>query len=190
MPVRGGGKSPLRILLTIALVFATPFIPEITIPLLSAQIATGIAVAVVGFVGMMLINAIAPIRPPKAQKQDSPTYQITGARNQLAPYSPAMVVLGKHRVFPSLGAKYYTEIVGDDEYMRVLLYMAGPVKIDDIRIGDTPIASYPGFDDGTSSLEVREDGSMTRQLRSSRMLSTRTGSTRCWKTLPGTWTAR
>jgi hypothetical protein len=156
MPVRGGGKSPLRILLSVALVFATAFIPEITIPFLSAQVATGIAVGVVGFAGMTLINAIAPIRPPKAQKQDSPTYQITGARNQLAPYSPAMVVLGKHRVFPSLGAKYYTEIVGDDEYMRVLLYMAGPVKIDDIRIGDTPIASYPGFDDGTSSLEVRE----------------------------------
>lgn len=163
MPVRGGGKSPLRMLLSIALVVAVVVAPQFIAPYFAglgafSGAATALTVGVAGFAGSMLINAIAPIRPPKPQKQDSPTYSITGARNSLMPYAPAMIVMGRHRVFPALGAKPYTEIVGDDEYIRILLYMAGPVKIEDIRIGDTPIANYPGFDgsDTSSSIEIRE----------------------------------
>jgi len=166
MPTRGGGKSPLRIILGIVLAVATVATGGAASPLLAgygatiAAIGAGLAVAAVSTAGMFLLNAIAPVRPPgskSGQIKDAQVYSISGSRNQLSPYQPVPVVLGTHRFFPPLGAKPYTELVGDDEYIRILLAWVGPCKIEDIKVGDTPLTSYPGFtEDGGSSYEVRE----------------------------------
>ena len=161
MPTRGGGKSPLRILLTIAVVVIAAVTQQYWLAggFIGGAFGAAVAAAVVTTGGMMLVNAIAPIRPPKlkGQTSDGQAYSISGARNQLSPYQPVPVVLGTHRFFPPLGAKPYTELVGDDEYIRILLAWVGPCKIEDIKIGDTPLTSYPGFtEDGGSSYEVRE----------------------------------
>lgn len=167
MPTRGGGKSPLRLILGIGLIIATVFTGGAAAPLLgleagtmAAFAASAAASALVSTAGMFLVNAIAPVRPPgskSGQAKDGQVYSISGARNQLSPYQPVPVVLGTHRFFPPLGAKPYTELVGDDEYIRILLAWVGPCKIEDIKIGDTPLTSYPGFTgDGESSYEVRE----------------------------------
>jgi sulfur carrier protein ThiS len=169
MPIRGGGgggKTILRVIIGIALVALTVYTGGATSELLvgygmsltAATIVGGLVGGLVGFAGTMLLNAIAPIRPPKQSKTiDPPAYTISGARNQLSPYQPVPVVLGTHRFFPPLAAKPYTELVGQDEYIRVLLAWVGPCKIEDIKIGETPIAEYPGFEtDGGSSIEVRE----------------------------------
>lgn len=165
MPVRGGGgKSPLRILLTIGLVvlavvtegLATPALAGAGFGATAASIGGILAAAAVATAGQQLLNAIAPIRP-QGQKggspKDAPAYSISGARNQLSPYQPIPVIIGRHKFFPPLAAKPYTEIVGDDEFIRILLAWSGPCRIEDIMIGDTPIASY---DDGESSIELRE----------------------------------
>lgn len=162
MPLRGGGgggKSPLRILLSIGLIIVTiasfGTLSPITGPLLAGVIVAGISTA-----GSYLINAIAPVRPQGSkagQPKDAQAYSISGARNAIAPYQPVPVVLGTHRFFPPMAAKPYTELVGQDEYIRILLAWCGPCKIEDIKIGDTPIAEYPGFaEDGGSSIEIRE----------------------------------
>ena len=163
MPVRGGGKSPLRILLTIAVVAISVVTmqPEFAAAYLAGSAMAGAAVTLaVGTAGMMLVNAIAPIRPPGGKSgapKDTPAYSISGARNQIAPYQPVPVILGSHRFFPPMAAKPYTELVGQDEYIRILLAWCGPCKIEDIRIGNTPINSYPGFTaDGGSAIETRE----------------------------------
>lgn len=167
MPLRGGGgggggKSILRIVLMIALVAVTVAsggtLSPITGTGMFGLVANIALTAAIGFAGNMLINAIAPIRPPKQSKTiDPPAYTISGARNQLTPYQPVPVILGTHRFFPPLAAKPYTELVGQDEYIRILLAWVGPCKIEDIKIGETPIAEYPGFEeDGGSSIEIRE----------------------------------
>ncbi len=162
MPLRGGGKSPLRILLSIAVVVASFFAgPELAAAYFSGSaIAAGVTSAIVMTAGTFLVNAIAPVRPQGGKSgnpKDAQAYSISGSRNQIAPYQPVPVVLGRHRFFPPLAAKPYTELDGEDEYIRILLAWCGPCKIEDIRIGDTPIGNFPGFQEGGgSSIEIRE----------------------------------
>jgi hypothetical protein len=107
--------------------------------------------------GMLLVNAIAPIRPADLSSgaqsySDSPTYSLAGARNSAQPFGSVPVVLGKHLVYPPYGANPYTEILGNDEYLRMLFVWGyGPLKIEDIKIGDTPIANYSDYE-----IETRE----------------------------------
>jgi len=71
---------------------------------------------------------------------------ITGVGNQVDPFGVIPKVYGKIRVFPKLPGKYptqYTEIVGNDQYLRALFLVAkGPVTITDIKLGDTAIGSF------------------------------------------------
>ena len=175
----GGGKNPLRTLLTIAVIVAAVVIPQ-TLPVMTGITslaggtisATGMAVAQ-GFVssgimtaGMMLTNAIAPIRfgitgPTTRQTyKDSPTYSIGANQNQENKWGSVPVMLGRHKVYPPLGASSYTELVGSDEYLRMLLVWGyGPLKIEDLKIGDTALTSFDDVD-----IETREGWSTDTPL--------------------------
>jgi len=51
--------------------------------------------------------------------------------------------LGINKVYPPLGAKSYTELVGSDEYLRMLVVWGyGPLRIEDIKLGETLITEY------------------------------------------------
>ncbi len=156
----GGGKSPLRTLLTIAVMAASfayggalmgamGFGQSVSI--FGTTIASStIGSAIINTVGMLLVNAIAPIRPPKLKAlsgtvspSESPTLFINGARNQSNLFGCIPVVLGKHRQTPFYGAKPFTEIVGNDQYLRmVFVWGHGPLLIEDLKIGETPIENY------------------------------------------------
>jgi hypothetical protein len=129
-----------------------------SIPAIAAlgPIVSGIIGAVVTTAVGYLFNAIVPVNKPKMSispgarsisaktaeaGERSPT--LSGARNQLRPFEPVPVVLGKHRVIPAYGAKPYTEIIGDDQYLRVLVvWGVGEYDIQDIKIGDTLAESF------------------------------------------------
>ena len=69
--------------------------------------------------------------------------RIQGARNEARIYDTIPVVLGKRQVVPAYQAMPYTEIRGQDEWFKMLLCVGfGPLKIENIRIGDTPIGQY------------------------------------------------
>ena len=93
-----------------------------------------------------LLNALfAPSKPQLQQDQSSPTYSIGGARNEVRQFAPVPVILGTHRVSPAYAAPPYTENIGDDQYLRaVFCWGHGPLNISDIKIGETPIASFDG----------------------------------------------
>ena len=75
--------------------------------------------------------------------QESPTLLLQGARNALRPFSVIPSVLGVHKSVPPLGARSFTEIVGDDHYLRILVVWGyGPLKIEDVKIGNTPIEEF------------------------------------------------
>lgn len=170
VPIHGGdgGKNPLRTILSIVVVVVAALVTfwaggaggwgtagALGLTGASAT-AYGAAVgAVVGSAGMLLVNAIAPIRPAQlsagsnSKYSDSPTYSLTGARNQATPFGPIPVVLGKHKMFPPYGAAPYTEILGNDEYLRMLFVWGyGRLKIENIKIGETLLSSDGNTVDG------------------------------------------
>jgi len=169
----GGGKNPLRTILTIAVIAASFYFgPALGAAIggISASAASTTMVfgslsyaalgsAIISVAGTLLINVIAPIRPPSLPQlsgtsttRDSPTLLIEGGRNQLRPFGTVPVVLGTHRMVPPLGARAFTEIVGDDSYIRLLIIWGyGPLKIENIRIGETPLEDFDGV-----QIETRE----------------------------------
>ena len=92
----------------------------------------------------MLVSALIP--PPNMNNGDGLAGQralLSGVRNQFQPYADIPRIFGKRRVYPLQGARPYTEAQGKDRYLRVLLCVGwGPLKISDIKIGDTPIANF------------------------------------------------
>ena len=139
----GGDKNPLRILLQLAVIVATIFVPPL-IPGLTAfgqaLVGAGIAIA-----GGLIINAIAPLPGPDTAQaaQAEPLYSLTGGANRARPYRPLLLVLGEHRVFPDLGAAGYTEFVGEDQYLHQIFHFGlGDLDVGDLRIGETPLGAF------------------------------------------------
>lgn len=173
-----GGKSPLRIILSIA-VIAASFVAG---PLLGGSLALAAGFAegatifgtsmlastffgalvsgAVTMLGNLLVNAIAP--PPRAALESasglgqlsstSPTLSITGIQNRPNPYGPVPRLFGRHRMFPPLGAAQYTEVVGNDQYFRALFdFGYGPLALEEFRIGTTPLDQFEGVE-----MEIRQ----------------------------------
>lgn len=159
IPQGGGGrKSLLRVVLTLAVIVAAYYFG----PALGAMVLGGPSTTVFGFtltaqavggaiisaVGNLLVNALAPIRPPSLgglsnQNKESPTLQITGASNQANQWGVVPVVLGKHKMYPPYGALPYTEIVGGEQYLRlVFVWGHGPLLIENLKIGETPLENF------------------------------------------------
>lgn len=168
----GGGKNPLRTILMIAVIAASIYfggalgtflVNSVTgSTLVGGTVAiagvgvsvSSIGAAVIMGVGSLLVNMIAPVRPPKmaslggtSTTRDSPTLFIEGARNSARPFGTVPSVLGRHRMYPPLGAKYYTEIVGDDNYVRMLVVWGyGPLKIENVKIGETALEDFDNYE--------------------------------------------
>ena len=158
----GGGKNPLRTVLSIAVIaasfaFGGPLGAALGISetagaslgIAAGAIQAAVGGAIITAVGTLLINAIAPPPRPKlgqlsgAPTRDSPTLFITGSRNRANPFGVVPRPLGKHRMVPPLGALPFTEIVGEDQYLRMLFVWGyGPLDITDLRIGETPLTSF------------------------------------------------
>lgn len=140
-----GNKTALRIVLTIAVIVASIYLG----PGLAAWYVGGTATAtqaavgsaVISLVGTLAINALVPPSAPRLSEEgasrSSPS--IAGSRNVANPWGVVPVPLGLVRVVPPYGALPYTEIVGDDQYVRCLFTVMGPVDISDIRIGTTSV---------------------------------------------------
>jgi len=107
-----------------------------------ANFGNALVAGVVAAAGTALINALIPIRPQQAPDEQSPSYSINGARNDARPFGTVPIVLGKHRMTPPLAALPYTEVSGNEEYLRMLVTWGyGPLDITDIRIGNTTLSS-------------------------------------------------
>lgn len=151
----GGGK----ILRTVALVAVVVLSYGYGAALGGALGLTGTTAAAVGsslimIGGSLLVSALLPPLTPTAAKlgtgekyESSPTYAISGGRNRSRPWEPMLLVFGRHKVVPDLGATPFTQQVGDDQYLNQLFHFGlqgTALSITDIRIGDTPITNYQG----------------------------------------------
>lgn len=149
----GGGKSAARLILTIVVIVAASYAGGLAATALTPALGTAlagaagaVATAAASAVGMMLVNALVPIRPPGGRGAErDPSFSISGSRNRLAPFEPVPQVLGRHRMAPPFGAAPFTEIVGGDQYIRLLfVWGVGPVAIDTatLKIGETPLTDF------------------------------------------------
>jgi hypothetical protein len=124
--------------------------PSVAFAFGGAALGAGISI-----VGNLLISALIP--PPKqnmdqqsgvsGSQQDSPTLFIEGSRNQIRPYAPVPVVLGKFRNTPPFGARPYSEVRGDSQYVRMLyVWGYGPLTVEDERIGSTSLSEFTDYE--------------------------------------------
>jgi hypothetical protein len=112
----------------------------------TTSLVTGLVVAATSIVGRLLISALIP-PPPTSTQPGTPavgtTYAVSGMRNQANLYGPVARLYGRHKIAPAYAAQPYTEIAGDDIFLRALFCIGyGPLQIDDIRIGETSIDDY------------------------------------------------
>lgn len=165
MPMHGGGgfKNIFRIVAMIALIVTAAAISGGALGgVLGATFAAGsigasVAAAAVTIGGSLVIAALTP--PPSAGAISSSTSaqdatQLIGSSlsgNTLQPGASVPRVVGTMKVYPPLISLPRIEVVGDQEIAEAIYGLAGPHKIEDIRIGDVPIAQIPDI-----SWEVRE----------------------------------
>lgn len=144
----GGSKDPIRAILTIAVIVAAMYFPPAWG--LTGAGAAFASAAIVG-VGMLAVNALAPIRIPKQPRDDdSGGERLQGTRNRVNQWGTVPTLFGRHRVYPYYAARPYTEMASYQQFLRVLLCVGhGPLEIQldsqgrpDIRIGETPIYEY------------------------------------------------
>jgi len=168
----GGGKSPLRIVLAIAVIAAAAWAGAALGPIVGASLfgpgtalglsaataaalGQGLVAGAVTLLGNLAVNAIAP--PPKPSlgalsgrfdgERTSPTLSITGTQNRANPYGPVPRVFGKCRLFPPYAAVPYSEVIGNDQYLRLLFECGyGPLVLSDFRIGTTPLSQFEGVE--------------------------------------------
>lgn len=156
IPGKGALKAVLSIVVSIAAVaLGAMFGPAVGAMLgLTGTTAAAVGTALVGLgvnlLGSLLINALIPPVKPDDERRNS--YSISGWRNRFEPDGAVPVLLGQIRYAPPFAAQSWTEIVGDNQYLRALFnFGEGPLALSDFRIGDTSIAEYDEVE-----LEVRQ----------------------------------
>ncbi|MDF1803008.1 phage tail protein [Thalassovita sp.] len=107
-------------------------------------VSTGVGTALVtlgaSVVGQLLLNALIPPPQPDEVRQ---SYSISGWKNRLDPDGAVPMVMGTVRFAPPYATRPFTEIVGDDQYLRALFLLGeGELAITDMRIGETSLSEY------------------------------------------------
>ncbi|WP_027517889.1 host specificity factor TipJ family phage tail protein [Bradyrhizobium sp. WSM1417] len=156
--LQGGGnvwRTVLSAVIAVTALVVAPYLAPFLVPLgLSLGVATALVAGGIMLAGTLALNALFPVRPPQLgdNTASASLNSIQGAQNQAAPFGAVPVVLGRHRQSPFYAAKPYTEIVGEDQYLRLLFCPGyGPLAIDDLQIGETLLSSYSNYD-----IEVRQ----------------------------------
>ena len=99
------------------------------------------ATAAITTAGNLAINALIP--PPTPAQPETPESfnrleSLTGTSNQVAAFKPIPRLYGTFKFFPPIPmtARPYTEIVGDDQYLRMFLCLGyGPIEIGGKTVG-------------------------------------------------------
>jgi hypothetical protein len=131
----GDGNKVLRTVLQIAVLIAASYIPVAGV---WGKIAY--AGAVIG--GTLAVNALVPPQLPRTDRPATGLQALAGTQNQVSPFAPIPRVYGRTRLYPPFAASPYTEVVGNDQYLRLLLCLGyGPLEISDMKIGETPISA-------------------------------------------------
>lgn len=162
-----GGKNPLRTILTVIVAVAAVAVTAMVggwalgVEALTKMTAAGLTlnsagtalVALSGLavstIGMVLVNAIAPIKAPTlgglgtSTRDESQVYGLSAGQNAINQWGRVPVPLGRGRFAPPKAASPYTINKGDDQYLHELLCIGiGDLEVSDIKIGTTAIEEF------------------------------------------------
>lgn len=152
------GKNALRSILMIVVSVAAIALGGMLAPALAGAtgiglgVANGLITAGLTMVGQMLVNALVPLPQPPSPQERQTRYTIGAPRNESRPDRPVPMPMGRLRYAPPYAAASYTEIVGNDQYVRALFCFGdGPLHLSAFQIGDTGLENYKDVE-----IEVRE----------------------------------
>jgi putative tail protein len=141
--------------LAVAIAVAVPFLAPVVGAALSVGATTALAItsaagAVVLAGATLAVNMLLPPPGPQLAKHygnESPTYAISGGRNQARPWEKVPFLLGRFKLTPPYASQPYREVVGADTYWRTIFAPAhGPVVVDEMRIGNTLLSNFQGVE--------------------------------------------
>ena len=163
----GGGKNPLRTILTVIVAVAavavsamvggwalgvgalTKVVAGQTVLNAAGTALVALSGLAVSTIGMVLVNAIAPIKAPtlgglgSATRDESQVYGLSAGQNPINQWGRVPVPLGRGRFAPPKAASPYTVNSGDDQYLHELLCIGiGDLEVSDIKIGTTAIEEF------------------------------------------------
>ena len=136
------GKTILRIVGTIAIIAAAAYLGPLlaTSAYLGSQVGAALVVGALTIGATLALSALAPPASQGLSGADGSRPSIEGTRNELRPYQPCILPMGEIRVVPPYASFPFTEVVGDNQYLRTLFDVGyGPLEISDVKIGETAI---------------------------------------------------
>ena len=145
----GGLKKIIGLVAVVALSVALPIATTALIGAGFSTFTAGLITAGIGLVGTLAINALFPPpgQPaPEALPSTRQLYSLTSIRNSANPYGIVPMVLGKHKMYPQLASRPYTEIVANDQVLHMVFGWLGKGTMENLRIGNTPITDYEGIE--------------------------------------------
>lgn len=99
----------------------------------AAQIGTSIT-------GLMAIHTLLPL---PALDLEEVGHSISGVRNRARLGEVVPKIFGKIRTYPAYATNPWTEVQGDNQYLRLILAVgSGPLKLSDLKLGDEPITNF------------------------------------------------
>lgn len=185
---KGGGGGGLRLLLLLAVAIAAPYVATFigqamgvatagvamtgaNVAFFSTQTLLGsVLTAGVSIIGGALVNAIAPIRPPKNEMKDPGQAEqqmiLSGAQNRPNAYEAIPIILGRMRVTPPLAAQNFTIFQNErDSYLNMLLCWGyGPLHIERVSGSPTTYDFKIGNLDLSQFTQVRKQQTLERKF--------------------------
>lgn len=149
-----GGKSGVRILATLAIVagaIVAPYAIGGAAWVAAHGLGASLITAGVGLVGTLAVNALFPPSQPRFDASASSSPTLSGTGNEVRRYGVVPRPLGRHRWAPPYAAVPFTEVIGNDTYLRCLFAWYGPTAISELKLGDTPLEELEGVE-----VEIRE----------------------------------
>lgn len=138
LPGLGLGSDTLRNVLTLAFTVGGAAITQFVGGVEGWVIGTALTL-----LGPMVLNLLIP--PAQIQDVTQIGYSLRGSRNASTPWECIPKIYGRHKVYPPLGARPYSETIGDDLFVRALFIIGfGPLLIEALKIGDQPVLDGDG----------------------------------------------
>ena len=167
----GGGKNPIKTVLSVALMVAAPHLVPLSLEMsLGASLfntglftsvgaamsaASSLLCGVISIAGSMVSNALIPASSGSSssaasssstEKEDE-VYSVSSISNTMEPWGSVPMALGFIRWAPRHGAKPFTEVSGDDQFITALFDCGlGPLVYYGWKIGDTLITEFEDYE--------------------------------------------
>lgn len=127
----------------------TPYVTAGTLSAGAAGAIVGGVAAAAGIVAGAALNTLFPPPAPTTAQTGSsgvsedPVYGFSRVANQASPYGAIPRVYGRRKIMPMHAMNPYVVCSGSNQYLYQMFTAGyGPLKIEDIQIGDTPIGNY------------------------------------------------